>query len=335
MDHQKLSPKYFFLSLGVLVTLIATVTSFLNLVFQTLNHQFPDVLNAVYNYGYNTYNFESARAALATLIIIFPAYLIITYAWRRAGRRDLGRIDEIIKKWMLYLIIFLAGVVVIVDLITLVRYFVAGEITTRFILKVAVTLLIAGKVGFYYLLELRNKTTWHGFNVHVWGNVKFTILVLALIIWSFSVIGTPNEQRAWRLDERRTQDLQSIQWQVINFWQQKEIIPESLDELKDPISSYMLPFDPEFQKGRVYEYRKTGDMSFELCATFTADMPQGWQEGYGGSRPFLGNYAEDAAMSYPYPGTSDSWDHDAGRVCFARTIDPDIYPPFDKELRAL
>ena len=41
-----------------------------------------------------------------------------------------------------------------------------------------------------------------------------------------------------------------------------------------------------------------------------------------------------ATSSYPYPGgVNESWDHQAGRTCFERTIDKDIYPPYPKPLR--
>ena len=143
MPKTKLSPKYFFLSLGVLVTLIASVVSFLNLVFETLNKRFPDVLNATYQYGYNTFDYENMRSALATLIIIFPVFLIISYFWCRQSEKGIGAVDDIIRRWVLYLILFLSSIVIIVDLVTLVKYFVAGEITTRFILKVAIVLIVA------------------------------------------------------------------------------------------------------------------------------------------------------------------------------------------------
>lgn len=332
MDHQKLSPKFFFLSLGVLATLIATVTAFLNLVFETLNNKFPDALNAVYQYGYNSYNFEAARSAMATLIIIFPAFLLLSYFWRKTVRGGLSHADDVVRKWMLYLIMFLAGIVIVVDLVTLVRYFVAGEITTRFIWKVVVTLVVAAYVGMFYVFELRGRQKFWGVSIGISSAIKATILVVALVVWSFSVIGTPNEQRTWRLDERRTQDLQTIQWQVINFWQQKEKLPATLEELNNPISSFMIPVDPEFEKGLSYEYKKTADMTFELCATFAAEMPEGWQEfGKGGVYPmFSGRDVAVSEVAYPYPGgTNDTWDHQVGRTCFSRTIDPDIYPPYD------
>lgn len=336
MENHKLTPKFFFLSLGVIITLIASVSAFLSLVFETLNNKFPDALNAVYQYGYNSYNFESARAGIATLIILFPVFLILSYFWNREGKRDLGRIDEVIKKWMVYLILFLSSIVAIVDLVTLVRYFVSGEITTRFILKVVITLTIAIGIGVYYIFILKGQTRLWGVNIHVSSAVKSSMLVIALVVWSFSVIGTPKEQRAWRLDDRRVQDLQSIQWQVINYWQQKEALPDTFSKLSDPISGFVLPVDPEFEKGKTYEYRTTGNLSFELCADFSADMPKGWRE-YGGGRgvvPMIGGgYAEDAvSVSYPaFGGVNESWDHEVGRKCFERTIDIDVFPPFQKE----
>ena len=338
----KMSPKFFFLSLGVLVTLVTTVVSFLNLAFATLDFKFPDALNGVYQYGYNTFNYDGARMAIATLIIFFPIFLVLMKYWRKTIREGLRASDEVIRKWMLYLVLFLAAIVIAVDLVTLVRYFVAGEVTTRFILKVLIALLVAAFVGVHYILELRNKQKVFGMNVGLWSTIKSSVWVLLLLIWAFYVIGTPGQQRLWRLDDRRVSDLQSIQWQVINYWQQKQALPDKIDVLSSPLSGFSLPVDPEFTSGKTYEYTKTGDLSFELCATFSATMPKGWVEyGKGGGimpYPMMeGGSGSGVAtdVSYPYPGprgVNDSWDHDAGRKCFSRTIDKDLYPPYPKPL---
>jgi len=335
-SKSKLNPGFFFLCLGVLVTLIASVTSFLNLVFETLNKKFPDVLNASYEYGYNTYQYENIRSALATLIIIFPIFILISHFWKKYSFGKMGSVDEVIRKWMIYLILFLSSIVVAVDLVVLVRYFVSGEITTRFLLKVLATLVTAGIVGIYYIFELNVKglKSRAGTVFAIVGS----ILVVGGMIASFMVMGSPMQQRQLRLDDRRVQDLQSLQWQIISYWQQKEKIPTSLTDLKDPISSYMVPIDPEMEKGMVYEYRAIDADTFELCATFARPMPKGWQENsyYGGGvRPMMaeGDMAVSSS-SMPYPsGGNDSWDHQAGRTCFERTIDPDVYPPFEKPVK--
>ncbi len=340
---QKITPKFFFLSLATLATLITSVTAFLNLAFETLNFKFPDALNATYQYGYNSYNFDSARLAIATLIIFFPIFLILTRYWKKAVLAGLGKVDAAIRKWMIYLILFLSAIVVAVDLVTLVRYFVSGEITTRFILKVAVVLVAAAYVGVFYIFELRGREKLWGFRMGLWTTIKSSILVLALIIWSFTVIGTPNEQRKWRLDDRRVNDLMGIQQQVISYWMQKEKLPEKLSDLSNPISSYYMPVDPEFEKGMTYEYNviDAAKLSFELCATFSAPMPKGWVEYSkgGGVIPYPAmmegrDVATSMPASYPYPGIgmNDSWDHQVGRTCFERTIDKDIYQPYPKQM---
>lgn len=334
--HSKVSSKFFFLSLGVIISLITSVVAFLNLAFEILNKKFPDVLNSTYQYGYMSYSFEGARVALATLIIIFPVFILVSYFWKKETHIELGTIDLVIKKWMLSLLIFLAGIVIVVDLVTLVRYFVSGEITDRFMYKVLITILVALFVGVHYMFELQGREKIWKFNIAIWATIKSSVLVLLLIIWAFMVIGSPKEQRTWRLDDRRTQDLQSMQWQVISYWQQKEELPETIAELSNPISGYFTPVDPEFERGVMYEYRAVSENSFELCATFSAPMPKGWQENsYGGG---VMPMREDVAVSsYPYPGggMNESWDHEAGRTCFLRTIDEDLYPPFSVSEKAV
>jgi hypothetical protein len=332
-NQPKMTPKFFFLSLGVIVSLITVVTSFLTLAFDVLDKKFPDVLNAVYQYGYASYNYDAIRSSIATLIIVFPVFILLSYLWSKTVKAGLGSIDAAIRKWMIYLILFLSSIVLVVDLVTLVRYFVSGEITSRFIYKVLITLLVAVFVGVYYIFEITNREKFLKMKVGMTSAFKATAWVVLLIAFSFSVIGSPKSQRALRLDDKRVQDLISIQWSVINFWQQKERLPETLAEVSNPLSGTTIPVDPEFEKGLVYEYKKTADMTFELCATFSADMPKGWQEySNGGGIAYPMTDERDVATSAIYPGvaTNESWDHKIGRTCYERTIDKDIYPPYSK-----
>ena len=332
----RFSVGYFFLSLGVLISLVTSVVSFINLVFGTLDKRFPDVLNAVYQYGYSTYEYEGIRMALATLIIFFPVFLLISRFWNKFGKAGLGQIDEVVRKWVIYIILFLSSLIAIVDLVTLVRYFISGEITSRFILKVLTMLVVAGVVGFYYVSKLKMEGTTSKDRLFALVGI---LLVVSAISYSFMIIGSPTKQRQLRLDDRRVNDLQTIQYQVINHWQQKEKLPADLKELANPLSGFSLPVDPEFEKGKSYEYAVKDKMTFELCATFGQPIPKGWREysNGGGVFPTMAPiyYEKDSAVSYPYPGggVNESWDHEAGRTCFSRTIDKDMYPPYPKPLR--
>lgn len=334
-NKPKLNIGFFFLCLGALITLITSVVSFLNLVFSTLDKQFPDVLNSTYQYGYSTYDFESIRVALATLIIFFPIFLVVSFFWRKMIQGDLGHIDETIKKWVIYIILFLSAIVVAVDLVVLVRYFVSGEITNRFIYKVITTLVTIAIIGVYYILLLKKDKKISSLFGFIFGGLGI-ILVVASIFYSFSIMGSPTKQRLLRLDDKRLNDLQSIQSQIINYWQQKEKLPENLSDLSNPMTGYSLPVPPGVDKGEKYEYLITNKtkLSFELCATFDLPIPKGWRENqgyYGGGVMPMTDVKEISSVSYPYQGgVNESWDHQAGRICFERTIDKDIYPPFEK-----
>ena len=183
----KLSAGFFFLCLGVLITLITSVTAFLNLVFETLDKRFPDILNASYQYGYSTYQYEGIRAALATLIIFFPVFLIVSHFWRKFAEKEMGHIDQIIRKWLIYIVLFLSSVVAVIDLVALVRYFISGEITTRFILKVLTVLIVVFMVGAYYIISLRSNSV-HKAKISISFGVVAILLVIFAIVYSFSIM---------------------------------------------------------------------------------------------------------------------------------------------------
>ena len=82
-------------------------------------------------------------------------------------------------------------------------------------------------------------------------------------------MGSPFTLRMKRFDERRVNDLQNIQYQIVNFYQRKGVLPNSLDELKDPIAGFNIPLDPDTI--RPYDYEKISDLSFKICADFSLE----------------------------------------------------------------
>lgn len=141
--------------------------------------------------------------------------------------------------------------------------------------------------------------------------VSVSVIVLS-IIGGFYFVGTPGGAREQKLDGERVSALQTIQGQVVMYWNQKDKLPEQLDDLKDPLNGFWIPLDPETKQS--YQYKKTGEFTFELCATFSRQTPQ-WEKGR--SKPTYEVYDQ-----YGNPMTDD-WDHEAGEKCFERTIDPE------------
>ncbi len=140
-------------------------------------------------------------------------------------------------------------------------------------------------------------------------------VVTVSVIASFFIIGSPMTERVRRFDERRVNDLQSVQWEIINYWQKKNRLPATLDVLRDDIRGFVPPQDPE--TGTPYEYAVKDATSFSLCATFSL-VSDASINTRGMTKPVpVGRITKE----------HQSWEHDSGRVCFSRTIDKDLYPP--------
>lgn len=319
----KITAKDFFLQLGTMATLYAGAIALINLLFRVIDTAFPRIPE------YASYYYTSSPISLpvATLIIVFPIFLVLSWVIQKNYQADPSLREGLLRKWLVYITLFVAGIIIAADLITLVYQFLDGqEITKGFLLKVVAVLAVAGSVFGYYLQDLRNTLTSR--NRTIWRALA-GILVVGSIIAGFAVLGSPSTQRALRHDSERVMHLENIQWQVISFWQQKEALPNTLDDLaKNQLSGWNIPLDPE--TGAKYEYIKTGLLAFNLCATFNRPTPENINYGYGGgiypAMPMRATMSSEPAMIKG----QNSWQHEAGHQCFTRTIDPDFYPPIKR-----
>jgi len=308
MTHPaKTTPKDVFLYLLMIVTLIISVVSVITLLFQYVNALFPE------NVEYSFYSISSSvRNATASLFVAWPVFLVVSWLIYKDQRKEEERRDIRVRKWLIYLTLFVAAITLIIDLIVLINNFLGGELTVRFVLKVLSVFVVAGTVFGYFLWEVRRDTI-RGTKVPAVTAYAASAAVLAVVIASFFVMGTPGQQRAQRQDERRIQDLQMLQTEIVRFWQEKDRLPEIQDELKDDLAGLSaLPTDPQTEA--LYEYEKKSDLTFALCAAFSRAS-----ESYPG---------RSVAYPYEFGGVFGSnWEHEAGRTCFERTIDPERLAP--------
>ncbi len=322
----KTTAKDFFVYLGTVILLYVSFGSLLNLLFNYINYFFPDLLtDSVYYYDPYT---AAVRFSLAVLIILFPVFWFATYYTNKDLRAHPEKQELGIRKWLLYLTIFVASIIVIGDLVTLVNVFLNGEITTRFILKVGTVLILTGLTLLYYTWDLKGKYIEKPMVGRSLG-VLMAVIVAASIIGGFFVIGSPASQRQIRFDQQKLSDLQNIQWQIVNYWQQKSKMPKTLSDLADPISGAVIPKDKE--TGKDYEYTLGVGTSFKLCAVFNKESNErSYPDPYGGKGGGIG--LSEPSMTYPYPGLGidENWKHPAGNYCFERKIDPERYKPYPK-----
>ena len=219
MDTQqkpKVTPKDFFLYFGAMAALYVSVGSFIALLFEYVNALFPDPLG-----GYRDPYSSSIRFALASLVVVFPLYMFLTKMLNRDLRAHPEKKELWIRKWLVYLTLFVGGAVIAGDLIALINTFLGGELTARFVLKVCAVFIVVGGAFGYYFYDLRGKWERDEQAARMVGWVALLVVCVS-VIGGFFIIGSPQTQRLYRFDEQRVSDLTNIQWQVVNFWQQKE-----------------------------------------------------------------------------------------------------------------
>lgn len=302
--QSKISARDFFLHLGAMVTFYAGTIALITLLFEIINFAYPKITNAYQYYS------PSISLQTAILIVVFPLFLFLSRVIQKSYEMEPEKKEYAVRKWLIYITLFVAGIIIAGDLITLIYFFLDGrDLTIAFLLKVLTILVVAGSTFGYFIDDLRDKLT--GSRKNMWLIVS-VILITGSIIAGFSIIGTPHTQRLMRYDLQKVSDLQSIQWQIVNYWQQKGSLPTSLDDLNDSISGFVVPTDPQTQTA--YEFERTGVLSFRLCANFNKETTAGI------------NLSDLPYYTGPTGRAAENWAHGAGRHCFDRVIDPELYP---------
>jgi len=127
-----------------------------------------------------------------------------------------------------------------------------------------------------------------------------TVVVIGTVAAAIVVMGTPAQQRALRLDERRVSDLQRIVDAARQHADRNGALAPDLTTLASRPGLRLSITDPDTALPYVYEVRQA--KTFRVCATF----------------------ATDTAVDEPDQRRldEDDWLHPVGRHCFDRSWTP-------------
>ncbi len=311
MDNDT-SARDVFMYLLVVVVLAMSAANLGTLLFQYVNLYVPDLTLPACS---GTWCQDTIRWSLASIIVVFSVFL---WAWRFL-QRDVAanpeKANARIRRWLLYLMLFVAGGFIIGDFVSLIYGWLQGDLTIQFALKVLIVFYISGTIFYYFLKALHRQAGY----TKVVGWIAVGVVIASVVV-GFIASGSPFRVRLEKQDEQRVMDLQTLQNQIVSVhWQSKGLLPQTLEDLKDSINGFVAPVDP--QTKQPYEYIRKGELSFALCATFETKT----QSTPGGAFP--ATREKYPTPAYPYDMNSN-WAHDVGRVCFDRTIDPKLYPTF-------
>ena len=153
-QEKKVSPKDVFSHLLAIVTLYTSAVTFLMLVFEYINVLIPDMIA---NGGYYSLqsSYDSIRRSIASLVVVFPVYILTSWFLGRNYATDPAKRNLRIRKWLIYFTLFVTALIIIGDLVALIYNLLGGEITLRFILKIIAVFFVAGSIFIYYFWDVR------------------------------------------------------------------------------------------------------------------------------------------------------------------------------------
>jgi hypothetical protein len=160
-----------------------------SLLFTSIDYTFPNpALDQT-----TSWSIRQVANELASIIVAFPLFLFVTRAIVRGLATQPERLESSVRKWLTYLALVITASVIIGDAVTFLAYFLRGDLTTRFVLKVLTVFAISGGVFAYYLDSLHRERSSparnRSFAVAAAAAVAFGLIV------GFAHVGSPSGQR--------------------------------------------------------------------------------------------------------------------------------------------
>jgi len=263
-----------FMHLIAFISLAFWTTALGQLLFRLIERAYPS--NAYYASGTR----ESVAWELATIIVAFPIFALVSRSIASGLRARPESADSGVRKWLTYLALVIAAIILIGDAVWFISAFLTSALTVPLVLRTLVLTSIAGSIFIYYLGAIRGAAT-SAARDRLFGGLAGAAAVAGLALGFFS-IGAPAHVREVGNDDRRVQNLRGLSLGLHYFAQNKRRLPLNLKALqydgKDPVT------------GDSYGYRRLGKTAYELCATFDA--------------------ADSTPATYPFV-------HPRGRKCFS------------------
>ena len=147
-------------------------------------------------------------------------------------------------------------------------------------------------------------------------------IVSSAIIGGFFLIDSPKETRLALFDEKKIENLRTIQNGVMDYVGRKKRPPETLGELDKEIKTGEVSFTAFAAEDGII-YKKKDDKMFLLCASFYRESRGAYE-----TAPFP--LKERIAPSFPpslsessdkiFYFTDENWNHNTGFTCFSRLV---------------
>lgn len=293
--HRPNLAKYTFLYLLSLITLIMTAMAVGNVVFELINKFINDPLASFIG----TFNPDSIKMGIATLIIASPIYFITTKLIMKGVGSGVLNKEATPRRWLSYLIILVSSFVMLGFLISVLFSFLDGELTLKFALKALTALLIAGGIfGFYFYDVRREEIDPKDKVILSFGITALTIVVVSLVV-SFFFVESPSAARDRKHDQALTGNFDQIDSSLNSYYNENKKLPGNLSVLIDEKRFITENATKDPLTGETIEYKVLDEKKYQLCATFLTS-----------------NIGVNPNLDY----TVTRWPHKQGKDCLIQQI---------------
>lgn len=225
---------------------------------------------------------SNLRWGIAALVVGYPIFLYLGARLAARRRADPERRSSRVRVWLTYITLIFAALILIGDLVSVVYHFLSGEIGARFLSKAGVVAAISGAILWNYGRDAERsdaRVDWLGRALALIA----TLVTVALVVWAFTVVRTPQTARAELADNERLSDLGSLTRQIDCHRTYFGELPRDLESLNEKLTGRVssepaapgcgaeVPVDPLTQAPYVYAPLE-GD-AYRLCTTFQYGWP--------------------------------------------------------------
>lgn len=289
------SALHFFLYLVLYLSLAFMSSGVGSILYQLINKFFLDTNgNNLSGFSNSAAKYGIASLVISAPIFFYLSWLIAKYLWS-------GKIheDSLVRKWLSYVVLFVAAGTIIGDLITLIFNVLDGTAIPRFLLKVLVIILIAGSIFGFYLWDMRKKDmSGKSYKENRLIAYVYGLVVLIVFISGFFIIDSPVSARNRILNQNIINEMQQAQYEVDSYYQLNKKLPNTIADLNNTM------IKENFGKFAII-YKKTGTDTYNFCANFSS------------------SYADDSKYS-DNRYYQQTWNYEKGNFCLDRRVNSDI-----------
>jgi type II secretory pathway pseudopilin PulG len=297
MEKTNNAAKFAFFYMLSLVALLFMSLSGGMIIFQIINKNVIDVLNEFAG----RFDPDQLKFAISALIIASPIYyLTMRQIVRNLFSGELAK-ESGIRKWLTYFILFVTSVVMLGWFIAVVRSFLDGELTTKFILKALTAISIAALIFTFYFYDIKRPEVVNKksgvVKAYLFGSIA---LVVIIFIASLFIVESPAETRNRKIDQKILESFSQIDNAISTFYNDEKKLPANLNELTQEFN-YITDrdlSDPITKKG--FDYKVLDENTYELCAEFRSS-----------------NTTEDV---YYDEYSKENWPHESGYQCIKQKV---------------